>query len=349
MSEAPEQPRFEARELWIYARDLLVAGGFHPEHADKTADVLIWANLRGAESHGVLRIPRYAEMITLGMINPHATPAIAASSGSLSLMEADGAPGAVGMSLAAKEALRLARTHGLGWCSARNISHAGAIGYYLLELAEAGFVGIAMTASGPLMAYHGSRNAALSTNPLAIVAPQDGADPILLDMSTSTAPLGKVLAAKDAGATIPPDWAIDAEGQPTTDARKAVTLQPLGGAKGSGLSLMIEILCSVLVGNPIIEPALRGVTVPRQNGIVIAADPSRFGSLDQFRGSVAALAREIRGLPRAVEDAELLLPGDRGFATARRNMDDGIPLPQGTVTRLAKMAETHGVKVPAPL
>jgi ureidoglycolate dehydrogenase (NAD+) len=197
------------------------------------------------------------------------------------------------------------------------------------------------------MAYHGSRSSAVSTNPIAIAVPSEN-DPIVLDMSTANVALGKVMAARDAGQSIPADWGVDAEGHPTTDPGKVETLTPLGGPKGSGLSLMIEILTSVLVANPVIAPALEKSGSGTMNGLAIAVQVDAFGALDHFRGEVVRLATALKGVPRAADTATILMPGERGFATAASRQADGIPLATGTVTRLAKLSEKLGVSPPQP-
>lgn len=338
---------FRVADLQRYAAALLAGGGFGAEQAEQTADVLVWANARGVDSHGVLRIPRYVEMVEAGTIQPHAEPAVVERKGAISVMEAARAPGATAMVAAMQEAVEQASRFGIGWCSARNITHAGAIGYYALKAAEKGFVGIVMTASGPLMAYHGSRGSAVSTNPLAIAVPANG-EPIVLDMSTSNVALGKVMAAKDAGKAIPPDWGVDEQGQPTTDPKQVATLTPLGGPKGSGLSLMIEILASVLVNNPAIAPALTGRGAGRMNGVAMALQIDAFGAPDGFAANVAQLTHALKAMPLAAGTSAILMPGERGFAEAAARRASGVPLASGTVARLAKLAERFGVAPPAP-
>jgi len=237
--------------LQRFAADLLRTGGFTADQAEQTAAMLVWANLRGADSHGVLRIPRYVEMVQLGLINPSAEPRQVSGKGAVAVLDADRAPGAVAMNLAARTAMQLSDVHGIGWCAVRSISHAGAIGYYARQVAKAGRVAIAMTASKPLMIYHGSRAEGVSTNPIAIAAPTTNPDrPLLLDMSTASVALGKIMAARDAGRAIPAGWGVDENGEETTDPRKVKAVLPMAGPKGSGLSLMIEVLASVLTGNP---------------------------------------------------------------------------------------------------
>lgn len=339
---------FRLEDLQRYAAALLAGAGFGRKQAEQTAEVLVWANARGVDSHGVLRIPRYVEMVEAGTIKPAAEPAVVERKGAISVLEAARAPGATAMVAAMQEAVEQAGKFGVGWCSARNITHAGAIGYYALQAAAKGFVGIVMTASGPLMAYQGSRGSAVSTNPLAIAVPSMG-EPIVLDMSTANVALGKIMAARDAGKSIPPDWGVDQEGQPTTDPGKVATLTPLGGPKGSSLSLMIEILVSVLVNNPVIAPALSGKGAGRMNGLAISVQIDAFGGPDRFAQDVAHLAQTLKAVPLAAGTSAILMPGERGFAEAAARRAAGIPLASGTVARLAKLADRFGVGPPSPM
>ena len=168
-------------------------------------------------------------------------------------------------------------------------------------------------------------------------------------MSTSNVAMGKVMSARDAGRDIPLGWGLDAEGRGTTDPGKLATLLPLGGPKGSGLSFMIECLCSVAVGNPIIAPALAAggaLDAPFLNGIAIAVDLAVFGD----RASILAEADRLGGLIRALppdDDVErIYLPGERGDAILEQRMRDGIPLPQGTWSKLLAAAKELGVAEP---
>ena len=130
MGAASDTVTIGSLTLQGFAADLLRAGGFTADQAEQTAAMLVWANLRGADSHGVLRIPRYVEMVQLGLINPSAEPRQVSGKGAVAVLDADRAPGAVAMNLAARTAMQLSDVHGIGWCAVRSISHAGAIGYY---------------------------------------------------------------------------------------------------------------------------------------------------------------------------------------------------------------------------
>ena len=340
--------RLSAEALRGFATALLQAGGTSEADARAWAETLVWANLRGVDSHGVLRIPRYLELIGTGAINPKPSMTMRMQAGAIGMLDADQAPGPVAMNRAMDEAIAIARRLHLGWVVARDITHAGAVGHFALRAAEQGMAGLVMTASGPLMAWPGSAGAVVSTNPLAIAIPAAGRAPLLLDMSTAAVALGKIMAAKDAGATIPEGWGVDAAGAPTTDPARVATLLPMAGPKGAGLSLMIECLASLAAGNPLISLALRGAGAkegPRMNGLAIALDIAAFGEPGAFTAEVDALAAAVAAVP-ASGATPILLPGDRGAAVMARRLREGITLPAGTWKRLVQEATARGVAVP---
>ncbi|MCX7375076.1 MAG: Ldh family oxidoreductase [Alphaproteobacteria bacterium] len=340
--------RIPAEALRDFAAAILHVAGTTEADARAWAETLVWANLRGVDSHGVLRIPRYLELIGTGAINPRPAMAMRMQAGAIGLLEADQAPGPVAMNRTMDEAIGIARRLHLGWVVARDITHAGAVGHFALRAAEQGLVGLVMTASGPLMAWPGSAGAVVSTNPLAIAIPAGQRPPLLLDMSTAAVALGKVMAAKDAGTPIPEGWGVDAAGRPTTDPAAVATLLPMAGPKGAGLSLMIECLTSLAAGNPLISLALRGAGAkegPRMNGLAIALDIAAFGDAGSFAGEVDALATALAAAPASGE-GPLLLPGDRGGRVMARRLAEGISLPDGTWKRLAASAAGLGVALP---
>ena len=347
MNATPARMRITKDALEAFSVSLLEAGGFRPDFARQTAELLVWANLRGADSHGVLRIPRYIEMAELGIVKGDAKPTLTREFGAIAAIDGDLAPGAAGMSLAADKAVDLARKFGIGLCSIMRTSHAGAVGYFAERVAKAGMVGIVMSASKPLMVYHGSRGEGVSTNPLSIAAPGNDPDrPLLLDMSTAAVALGKVMAARDAGKPIPPDWGVDTNGVATTDPAQVKAVLPMAGPKGSGLSLMIEVLVSLLGGNPLISVALNEKRDAGFNGLVIAIDPKAFGLDMPFEDEIERLTNAIQALPPAEGVDQVRLPGERGFDLAEKRIGDGIPIASGTVARLIEEAAKHGIAIP---
>ena len=336
-------------DLLAYVSAIFVAAGVGRAMADEWAGILVWANLRGIDSHGVIRIPRYLELLRRKTINSAPNIRVEKRAGAVSIMDADRAPGVIAMARAMEEAIARAREVGVGWCAARNVTHTGAVGYFALMAAEAGMAGIATGASSPMMAYHGARVAGVSSNPLAISVPGKQRRPLLLDMSTGTVAMGKILAARDAGQQVPLGWGIDAEGRDTTDPTKIKTLLPLGGPKGSGLSLLIECLTSVALGNPLVARALIDKNLadnPVQNGLAIAVDLSVFGDLDTFGSEVDRLGDAITTLPRADGVDRILMPGERSSAVMAEREAKGIPISRGTWKRVVAATEGLGVTPP---
>jgi ureidoglycolate dehydrogenase (NAD+) len=342
-------PLIAHTELDRFTRAVFEAAGVSRENAAIWAETLIWANLRGVDSHGVLRIPSYIERLESGGINPTPNIQLLRSAGAIALLDADRAPGPVAMRRAIDQAIVQARAVHVGWCVARSITHAGAVGHFALRAAAEGMVGVVMTASIPLMAYHGSRGSVVSTNPIAIAVPAAHRQPLLLDMATATVAAGKITQARNSASEIPPDWGVDKNGIPTTDPNQVATLLPMAGMKGAGLSLMIECIASLTAANPVIAPALGGRTTPNMNGVAIALDIAAFGDRATFLEDVDALADAIAAQPTAPGYQRLLLPGERGDAVRAEREISGIPLPAGTWSGLAAVASKYGIALPTAL
>lgn len=342
MNDVSPQRRVAAEALERYVAGIFRHAGIADDHAAHWAKSLVEANLRGVDSHGVQRVPRYLDLIRLKQINARPAMNLLFEDGALALLDADRAPGPIGMSMAMSVAIRRARDVHVGWCVARDITHAGMIRQYVEMAADAGMIGLAMTASGPLMAYHGSKGPVVSTNPLAIGVPTKGRPHLILDIATSVASLGKILAASKAGKAIPGDWGLAADGSPTTDPSAVKTLMPMSGPKGSGLSLMIEVLASIAAGNGVLVAALAGATGTRMNGVAIAVDAAALGTATAFTTGVAELAEAIAAQPAAPGVEKLLLPGERGDAIKRERAANGIPIPPSTWNELADAAFEAG-------
>jgi ureidoglycolate dehydrogenase (NAD+) len=196
------------------------------------------------------------------------------------------------------------------------------------------------------MIYHGARTAGVSTNPISIAVPGGDRGPLLLDMATSVVSLGSLVQARKTGQALPPGVAVDGNGDPTTDAQAARVPLPLGGPKGSGLSLMIECLTSLMVGNPVLAEALEGTPRGRhhrQNALVLAIDVARFGDPARFRRELTRLTSALKALPRRPDVPEILMPGERGRRTFERRSREGIPIPRAIVEELHALADRLGV------
>ena len=298
--------------LAALVRSMFAREGMSEAHAALVADALVWAEMRGMDTHGVARAPRYVELIRRGDLNPAPRIRRTMETEAAVLLDCDRAAGAVAMMEGMRAACEKAKQAGIGLALVKATTHTGALGYYTQHAARDGFAAIALAASIPLMAYHGTRAAGVGTAPLSIAVP--GMDePLALDMASSVISMGALMRARATGAPIAEGAALTAAGEPTTDSRKASIPLPLGGAKGSGLAFMFECLASLLSGNPILADALAGRGRHTQNGLVIAIDVARFMPLADFRHEVERLVRALRGLPA---DGEVLMPGERGHRNA---------------------------------
>jgi ureidoglycolate dehydrogenase (NAD+) len=252
------------------------------------------------------------------------------------------------MALAVDRAIDIAQTSGVGLGLVSDTTHTCAIGYYAQKIAARGFAALVIAAGPPHMAYHGARETSLATSPIAIGIPTGDGEPLLLDMATSMISNGRLRQAASEGSSIPAGAALDAAGQPTTDGASAALILPLGGPKGSGLSLLFECLTGMMAGTPILI-ALAGLTgrpAAAQNAMVIAINIDSFRTLEGFRGDVGTLQEWIKGLPRQDGVDELLLPGERGARAAVSRRRDGIPLSAKVWADLLQLGTAFAVMAP---
>ena len=341
--------RVRAADLEAFVTAVFAAAGTSAEDAATIAEVLVWANLRGIDSHGVLRVPGYVGRIGSGEFNPRPDFAVLADLPAATVIDADRAFGPVGMSRGMDIAVAKAREAGIGVCVVRRVTHMAAIGWFALRAARQDMIGLVFGSSKPNMAYHGARARGVATSPIAIAVPGMDREPILLDMATSTGSMGRIMLARDRGTALEPGVALTEDGEPTTDAGAARFLTPLGGAKGAGLSLMFECLTGVLVGNPLIAAALgpEGDWRHSQNGFALAIDIAAFTEPARYRRDIDALVDALKALPPARGTDEVRVPGERGGRVMAERMETGVPLPAGTWNRLAEVAAGLGVAMPA--
>ena len=358
-----DEVRIAWETLQEFAKEVFVRVGMPLEDAETEAAVLIWANRRGVDSHGVQMIPWYVEMVDNGLMKPKPNIQVVKETPATLLIDADRAFGGVVTVLAMNRVMEKAKKVGIGWALIRSLTHQGAMGYYSLMAAKKGMAGIAFVCHPPNMAPHGARAAGVANSPIAIAVPAKHHHPLILDMATSVVAGGKIWLAINKGVPIPEGWALDKDGNPTTDPRQVASFLPVGGPKGSGLAVMFECLSSIMVGNPLLEPTLLGKkpetievspqpeSVRRhvQNGVVAAIDISTFTDVENYKGHIDNLIDGLKALPKARGFSEIFVPGE----PEERNFDDrsqnGIPLPEGTVRDLRDIAERFDIKSPVGL
>jgi LDH2 family malate/lactate/ureidoglycolate dehydrogenase len=333
-----------ASDLAALAFDMFAAAGVSTDDSRIATDAVMWASLRGIESHGAVHMPLYLVGLLDKTIKsaPHITyegnlPACRA-------MDADNGLGLVACTHALNAAIELARTFGLGAVSVRNSSHFGAAGYYAELAARHGMVAMAFSNASPALAPPGSREAKLGTNPIAAAFPVPDAEPIVMDMATTVVARSRIRQAKALGKPIPADWAFDSEGNPTTDPAKAVegTLQAIGGPKGFGLSLMVELFCSALSdGTPGFDVNYENfVKRPsRISQFFIVMNPEGFAGSAQYGARARHIADGLLGAKRIDEAVAPRLPGARGHRTRTAYERDGIPVKEALGNALKQAAE----------
>jgi hydroxycarboxylate dehydrogenase B len=350
-------PVFSATQLTLLATELLTKGGVGGEEAKLVAHSLVDANLRGHDSHGVMRIPLYLDWVAKGDVMPGA-PFTVLKQSPTSLM-ADG-----GWGFGQTQARRLTdglitktRDSGMAIGTLIRCGHIGRLGEYCEQSAAAGLVSMVMVNThgyARRVAPPGGKAPRLGTNPLAFGVPADG-DPVVLDFGTSATAEGKVRVKKIAGQLCPDGWLLDADGKPTNDPNTLYgnppgTILPMGGPqayKGFGLALMVEILAGALSG---------GVTIRErpinQNGncvFMLLVNPDHFGGRAHFAAEVSQLCQFVRGCPRVEGVNEIQLPGDPERRVLAQRQARGIPLDNGNWEQLRALAKKLGVPIPAPL
>lgn len=338
--------------LQKYTATIFERAGMPVDDAAIEAEVLVWANLRAIDSHGVQRVDGYVRAIDSGHMNPRPDIRIEKETSAILLVEADHAFGPVVTTLAMNAAMDKARETGIGWALIRNTTHQGAMAYYTHMAAERQMAGLAVVCNPPNMAPPGARAAGTHNSPLAIAVPGKDHPPLSLDMATSVAAHGKLSVAADRGVSIPETWALDKDGEPTTDPHKAVFLRPAGDYKGYGMALMFECLSSIMAGNPLLMPSILNKNPPSpgtQNSFVAALDIAMFSDPNVFAENIDGTVEAMKGLPRKKGVDEILVPGEPENRAREERAANGIPLPEATIQRLCEVGRRFDLSVPAEL
>ena len=318
-----------------------------PDDARQVADGLVWADLRGIDSHGIIRIPSYVRRLDTNVVNPKPNIQIVKDLPAAMVIDADQAHGQIALSFGMEKAMEKARHAGVGWVIVSRSTHSGAVGMYTRMAAEAGMIGIHMGTSNPNMVYHGARVGGVATSPMAISVPRGDGRIIALDMATANAGVGKLMHYKATNEPLGEGWALDSDGNPTVDPQKADVPTPLGGPKGSGLSLMFECITSLMVGPSLVGRWLTGeARLHKQNVVLVAVDIAAFIDLDAYKEEADYLVAAIKDLPKADGVDEIFMPGERGDAIFEQRLRDGIPVPQATWDEVGAVADRFGVPLP---
>lgn len=342
--------RIAHQPLADFARCVLEAVNVPHAAAKLVADSLVSANLRGVDSHGVQLLIWYTQQIQDGNIDIATVGQVASENGSCMVYDGMNGLGQVVSDQCCDHAIRLAWANGLGMVTARNSSHFGASAWWAQKLAAAGLIGIVTCNATPLVAPWQGMDKMLGTNPICMAVP--GPNTFLLDMATTTVALNRIHKAILSGDTdIPAGWAMDAEGNPTTNPQIALTglPMPLGGYKGTGLALMVEVLCAVLSGGAMMTEVggLRVKNRPmRVSHFFLAIDPARFLPIGQFQARMQQMHDTVKGSRPAAGFEEVLIAGDPEWRSDEERRRDGVPIARGIWDELTKLAQALNVAVP---
>jgi uncharacterized oxidoreductase len=345
-------PIFKADYLQSLSSRIFQAAGASPSEGDRVAELLVEANLAGHDSHGVIRIPQYINSLKEGLIVPGAPIRVENETPATAVVDGNWGFGQVIATHAADLAISKARQHAVSTVTVYNCNHIGRLGSYGLQIARAGLIGL-LTVN----AHGGARSVApfggtarrLATNPIAIAAPS-GADPIVLDITTSVVAEGKVRVKRNRGEQTPPGWIIDAEGAPTTDPNKFYgpppgALLPFGGNaahKGYGLSVIVDILSGALSRAGCSRPDATRIG----NGVfILVLNPAAFTPLDLFKKQVDDFVAYLKSSPTAPGFTEILVPGEVEIREEKRRRAEGIFVEDETWRQITEVAQAHGVTV----
>lgn len=359
--------RVSPNVLKSFCSEALERLGVPSEDAQLTAKVLVEADLRGIDSHGVARMSRYVSGIQQGMMRPRAKPRVVHETGSTATIDADAGLGQPVSFRAMQLAMSKAREHSLGSVAVRNSNHFGIAGFYAMMALAEDMIGICTTNTEVLVVPTFARNAVLGTNPIAIAVPAGKERPYVLDMSTSTVTRGKLEVYARLEKPIPLNWATDEKGVATDDPSRVLQniikrsgggLLPLGGAleeygghKGYGLALAVEIFSAVLPGalyaNRVYPKDKEGKPLPSGIGHFFGAmRVDAFRSKEEFKRDMDDLIQRLRNAPKASGAKRIYIHGEKEFEQAEQFAKEGVPLNTKVAKSLRTIAEQLGMCKP---
>lgn len=338
--------------LLEFVRKIFIFNGLSEEDANTAAYALVKANLRGVDSHGVARVAMYCERLRRRVANPTPDIRIDRVAPAVAVVDGDNGLGLIAGKKGMAEAIDIAGESGIGLVGVKKSGHYGMGALYVLQALEAKCVGLAFTNASPALAVWGGKAPFLGTSPMAAGAPTGDGPPFLLDMACSVVARGKLKFAAQRGEAIPEGLALDWEGRPTTDGRAAFegVMLPVGGIKGSGLSMLMDVLSGVLTGAAYggrVRNPFTGLDGFQGTGhFFVALKADLFMALETFQARMNELADRVKSQPRADGFDRIMMPGELEQLTAMQRLKTGIPITPDVVFTLKTEAENAGVSLP---
>lgn len=337
-----------APQLQALVRAIFTGCAMAQAHATLLADTLVVADLRGCHSHGVLRVPEYVRKLTGEGVDPAAEPKLVREEGAALVIDGCNSMGQIGCEFAMRQAIERAMQFGVSVATVRGSNHCGAMAYFAMQALPHDMIGLATTNALPTMAPWGGRDKIIGINPLAVAIPAQSEPPVVLDAAFSGSSHGKIRVYHQKGLSIPPDWAFDRSGRPTTDASEAIEglLQPIGGYKGTGLAVVMGMLATLLSGASYGTELGNMVDGPRAGAdgqFLMAVKVSAFEDPARFKQRVDSIVQQIRNSKPAPGGEKIYPPGGLEAETERHHRLHGIPLSAETVQGLLECAAQSGI------
>ncbi len=332
--------------------DAMIKSGVPAGDAAKIAELMVEADLTGADAHGVFRLPQYVMRLKLGAVNARPNIKVTRSAPATALIDGDNGMGHLVVARAAETAIELARECGVAWVGCRMSNHAGAAGVYAALPLKAQMIGMySAVANANHMPLAGGAEPLLGTNPLAIAIPAGEESPVVLDIATSIVSYGTIKNHRLQNHPLQPDWMVDPKtGAVVTDPHKSAEalLLPMGGYKGAGLALMLGLLGGTLngalFGRDVIDFNAHPDAITNTGQFVVALDPGRFQKLEHFKAEVDRHVRSLRNSQALPGHDAVRLPGEQ---RAKRRVDrlrNGLALPGELLAQLDKVAMELAIK-----
>jgi LDH2 family malate/lactate/ureidoglycolate dehydrogenase len=344
-----EPAAFNPNRLQAFVQQIFVKAGVPEDRAHTIAESLVQADLRGVDSHGVVRTQIYLERLEAGMIDPHAEIEVVAQTEAMALIDGRNNFGAVIGSKALELSLQRAKQYGASIIGVKNSNHFGTCAYYALKAVRENCALLVMSNASQTMPPTGGIRPFIGTNPLAVGVPAGEEQPFILDMATSVVARGKIIVSAQKNEPIPPGWAIDKDGNPTEDPHAALvgSVLPVGGAKGYGLSMFIDILSGVLTGagfGKYVNNMYENWEQPQNVGhLFITIDIDRFLPIALFKARMDTYIRELKAEPKAPGVQEILIPGEIEHRLTVERQQYGIKLSAKLVQELQEMGRKYGI------
>ena len=328
---------------------ILTGNGVPSSNAAIIADCLIQADLRGIDTHGMNRIPSYMERVRQGVLDARAQPVFSQVTPVVGQVDGRNAFGFLGAHLGMSRAIEMAGVYGIGMVSIKHSNHFGMSAWIVQQAVDAGMMSLVFTNSSPALPVWGGKEKLMGVSPIACGAPSGEAPPFILDMAPSVAARGKIYRAKRRGERIPMDWALDKDGERTDDPTKALegVMLPMGGPKGSGLSVMMDVFSGVLSGSAFAGHVTNPYdpSRPADTGhFLVAIKPDLFMGLGEFKERMDYLYQRVVGCEKMAGVERIYFPGEIEQVEREKRLKEGIPLVKAEVDALNAEAESVGAQ-----